>query len=81
VQSSSGLEPSSDLQRCLLNANAALIRWGEEKGIRWAMRHTALGQVFDCRLEIFRTGSVETSDPDRWVTEIAIRIADDPGEA
>lgn len=63
----------------LLSANAALIRLGEETGLQWAMRQTDRGQVFDCRLEVFRKGPSETTEPADWITEIAIRIADDPG--
>jgi effector-binding domain-containing protein len=60
----------------LLAANAALIRWGEGEGMNWDMRQTDCGQVFACRLEIFRTGPTQTADSSRWQTEIAIRLAD-----
>ena len=60
----------------LLVANTALIAWGKENGIAWAMIPTAHGDIFDCRLERFRVGPTETDDPQQWITEIAIRIAD-----
>lgn len=61
----------------LISANAALIAWGSENGIAWAMRPTPTGDVFDCRLEIYHTGPADRADPTTWETEIAIRIADE----
>ncbi len=63
----------------LLGANAALIDWGRDAGIDWAMTATGAGEVFDCRLEIYRIGPAQKPDEAEWVTEITIRIAD--GEA
>ena len=62
----------------MISANAALIAWGAENGIAWAMRPTPTGDVFDCRLEIYHTGPADRADPTAWETEIAIRIADEP---
>jgi effector-binding domain-containing protein len=60
----------------LLAANAAVIGWDEENGIAWAMTPTDRGDIFDCRLESFRIGPAEEDNPQNWITEIAIRIAD-----
>ncbi len=65
----------------LLATNAALIRWGEDNAIRWAVRQTNVGQVFSCRLEMFHTGPDQTPDPASWVTEVAILIAEDSDTA
>jgi effector-binding domain-containing protein len=62
----------------LLAANTALIRWGEDNDIRWAMRETNIGLFFSCRLEVFRAGPVQSPDPASWQTEVAILIADNP---
>lgn len=60
----------------LLAANSALIAWGKENDIAWAMTPTDRGDIFDCRLESFLTGPAEEDNPEKWRTEIAILIAD-----
>jgi effector-binding domain-containing protein len=60
----------------LLAANAALIGWGRDLGLRWDSHPTAAGEAFACRLEIYHTDPGLEPDSARWLTEVAIRLAD-----
>lgn len=62
--------------RYLMDVNAVLIGWAKEKRIKWDAQMTSKGEAFACRLEIYETDPVEEPDPDKWVTELVIRIAD-----
>jgi len=61
----------------LYDANAILIGWAKERGIRWDSEETAAGERFACRLEIYRTNPAEEPDPTKRETEVAIRVADE----
>lgn len=61
----------------LYDANAVLIGWAKERGIRWDVRETPEGDRFGCRLEIYMTDPNEEPDPKKWETQIAIRLADE----
>ena len=63
----------------LYDANAVLIGWAKERGIRWDAEETAAGTRFGCRLEIYRTDPRAEPDPAKRETEVAIRIADAAG--
>jgi len=58
----------------LIDANAALIGWGEAQGIQWDAQASPSGDHFACRLEIYELGPMDDPDPATWVTEIAIKI-------
>lgn len=58
----------------LLDANAVLIGWAKEKGISWDVEETPEGDRFACRLESYIVDPAEESDPQKWVTEVLIRI-------
>lgn len=60
----------------LYEANAALIGWGRENGIRWDSEQTPGGERFACRMEIYLTDPQSEPDPAKWVTEVAIKLAD-----
>jgi effector-binding domain-containing protein len=60
----------------LYDANAVLIGWAKERGIRWDAEETKAGHKFGCRLEIYRTDPAKEPDPANWETEVAIRVAD-----
>jgi effector-binding domain-containing protein len=60
----------------LYDANAVLIGWANERGIRFDMEKTDAGDKFGCRLEIYRTDPREEPDPAKWETEVTIRVAD-----
>lgn len=60
----------------LYEANAVLIGWAKERGIRFDVQKTAAGDKFGCRLEIYLTDPQREPDPANWETEVAIRVAD-----
>jgi effector-binding domain-containing protein len=60
----------------LYDANAALIDWAKERGIRWDVSETEAGDQFGCRLEIYLSDPKTGPDPEKWETEVAIRLAD-----
>ena len=62
--------------KALMKANGALIVWGEEHGIVWDSKQTEQGEAFGARLEYYIKGPANESDPDKWKTEVAIRVAD-----
>ncbi|MCX5495155.1 GyrI-like domain-containing protein [Kaistia dalseonensis] len=59
----------------LYDANAVLIGWAKERGLRWDVETTPSGDRFGCRLEIYVTDPVTVPDPKDWETELAIRLA------
>ena len=60
----------------LYRANAALIGWGMERGVKWDSEQTPAGERFACRLEIYLIGPQSEPDPAKWETEVAIRVSD-----
>jgi effector-binding domain-containing protein len=60
----------------LMDVNAVLIGWAKEKGIAWDVAEMGDGDHFACRLEIYETDPMEEPDPDKWITEVAIKVAD-----
>ena len=62
--------------KALMKANGALIDWGTEHGIVWDSKQTEQGEAFGARLESYIKGPGNEPDPDKWKTEVAIRVAD-----
>jgi effector-binding domain-containing protein len=60
-----------------IEANAALLNWGAEKGLVWDTWKTEQGNAFGARLESFLTNPDEEPDRAKWKTEVAIRLAGD----
>ena len=60
----------------LVDANDALQKWAEAKGLRFAMREAEDGDHFDSRLELYLTDPQEQPDPQKWETEVAYLLAD-----
>jgi len=58
----------------LVDANAALQRWAQERGIRWQMDDAS---VWGGRVERYLTDPSQEPDPSTWKTELAYLIADD----
>lgn len=58
----------------LYDANAVLIGWAKEKGIRWDCEESDEGDRFACRLETYVTDPRKEPDPAKWQTEIAIKV-------
>ncbi|EFH80296.1 GyrI-like domain-containing protein [Ktedonobacter racemifer] len=62
--------------KALMKANGALIDWGVEHGVVWDSQQTERGEAFGARLESYIKGPENEPDPDKWKTEVAIRMAD-----
>jgi effector-binding domain-containing protein len=60
----------------LYDANAALIDWAKKRSIKWDTSDTAEGDQFGCRLEVYLTDPKAELDPEKWETEVTIRLAD-----
>ena len=60
-----------------IEANAALLDWGAQRGLVWDSWSTEHGDAFGSRVEFFLTDPAEEPDSAKWETEVAIRLADD----
>jgi effector-binding domain-containing protein len=60
----------------LMDANRILIEWAKEKGIEWDGGTSDKGDTFASRIETYITDPGEEPDPNKWKTEVAIKIAD-----
>jgi effector-binding domain-containing protein len=60
----------------LVDINAALLAWADERGLRWDMSETDAGQRWGCRLEVYKTDPRVEPDPSKWEVELAFRLAD-----
>lgn len=56
--------------------NAALIGWAENNGIQWDRWDDPNGDAFRARIEYYLTDPAEEPDPEKWETEVAIKLAD-----
>jgi effector-binding domain-containing protein len=52
-----------------------LIGWTKERGIKWDVSKTEAGDRVGCWLEIYLTDEAIEPDPEKWETEVAIRLA------
>jgi effector-binding domain-containing protein len=59
----------------LYDANAALLDWIREQGLAMEVTDSPQGDRFGCRLEIYLTDPAVEKDPEKWETEVAIRLA------
>jgi effector-binding domain-containing protein len=59
-----------------IKANGALLDWGAAQGLTWDRHDTAAGDAFAGRYESYLTDPDDESDPKKWETEVAIRVAD-----
>jgi hypothetical protein len=60
----------------LIDATAALLRWGAEQGHRWNSWKAGDGEAFGARLESYWTNPADEPDLNKHETEIAIRLSD-----
>jgi effector-binding domain-containing protein len=60
----------------LIDATAALLKWGAEQGLTWDSWKSDQGDAFGGRLESYWTNPAEEPDLNKHETEIAIRLAD-----
>lgn len=65
----------------LMDATARLLRWADERGLRWDVSQTSEGERWGCRLELYLTDPAEQPDMNAWETELAFRLADGGGPA
>lgn len=61
----------------LFDVNALLIGWAKERRVAFDMHATAKGDAFGGRFEFYLTDPADEPDPEKWRTELAIRLADD----
>jgi effector-binding domain-containing protein len=59
----------------LYEANGALLDWIKEQGLTIDVKASPDGDRFGCRLEIYLTDPGVEKDPEKWETEVAIRLA------
>lgn len=62
--------------RSLEQATAMLLAWADEQGLRWDAAPGEQGEVWGSRLEFYLTDPAEEPDMDKWVTQLAFRLAD-----
>jgi effector-binding domain-containing protein len=60
----------------LMEANRVLIGWAEENAIEWDAWDDPNGHAFRSRLETYITDPGDEPDPNKWETEVAIKVAD-----
>jgi effector-binding domain-containing protein len=60
----------------LADATTALLRWADERDLRWDVTETEQGERWGCRLEHYLTDPAEQPDMNQWETELAFRLAD-----
>ena len=58
----------------LHDANAALVGWTQERGLAWDYEKKPDGDHFAARYENYVTDPAAEPDPQKWVTEIAIKL-------
>jgi effector-binding domain-containing protein len=59
----------------LEQATASLLEWADEQGLRWDMTPGERGEVWGSRLEFYLTDPNEEPDLEKWVTQLAFRLA------
>jgi effector-binding domain-containing protein len=59
----------------LADATAALLTWAAGQGLTWDVRETEDGERWGARLEIYESDPAQEPDMDKWVTELAFRLA------
>jgi len=59
----------------LIDATAALLDWGKAQSLTWDRSDVAEGEQWGARLEFYLTDPADEPDMDKWVTELAFRVA------
>ena len=60
----------------LLGVTKALRDWAAEQGLTWDMSADVDGERWASRLEIYLTDPRQEPDMNKWVTQLAFRLAD-----
>ena len=59
----------------LYDATAALLDWAAGQGLAWDVTKTEDGDRWGARLEIYESDPAQEPDMDKWVTDLAFRLA------
>ena len=59
----------------LYDATAALLDWAAGQGLAWDVTETEDGDRWGARLEIYESDPAQEPDMDKWVTDLAFRLA------
>jgi effector-binding domain-containing protein len=59
----------------LLDVTRELLEWAAPQGLKWDMTQTGRGERWGCRLETYFTNPDEEPDMNKWVTQLAFRLA------
>jgi len=60
----------------LMPATAALLDWAAARGLVWDKTAAPDGERWGARLELYLTDPRDEPDMDKWVTDLAFRLAD-----
>ena len=60
----------------LIGVTGELLDWAGTQGLKWDMTQTSQGERWGCRLETYLTNPDEEPDMNKWVTQLAFRLAD-----
>jgi effector-binding domain-containing protein len=60
----------------LLGATESLLKWADEQNLTWDMAPTPDGDRWAARLEIYETDPTVEPDMNKWITQLAFRLAD-----
>lgn len=60
----------------VIDATATLIGWAKQTGLEWDSTAGADGEHFVSRFEIYPNGPDDEPDPNKWITEIWIKLKD-----
>jgi effector-binding domain-containing protein len=60
----------------LIDVTKELLDWAAAQGLAWDMTQTSRGEQWGCRLETYLTDPSVEPDMSKWVTELALRLAD-----
>ncbi len=60
----------------LMEVTGLLIAWARDKGIVWDATTGADGDHFACRYELYPNGPMDEPDPQKWETQIYIKVRD-----
>lgn len=62
----------------LYEVTTIMVGWARQRGLRFDVRETPLGDAFSSRLEIYKTDPALEPDVSKWETELAFRLEDQP---
>jgi len=60
----------------LLDVTRSLLAWASEQGLKWDMSPGDDGERWGSRLEFYLTDPAVEPDMNKWVTQLAFRLAD-----